>query len=288
LCLEVGHTRIKAALLPECPELEDLKKIETISLRSKPWLKQNIRLLFTQSENNPLMPLLAANPSKISLSIFGSEKNSKYPSGEIDDFPDNLEELLEETVGHGVTIERDTNAWAIGALEYLKLKSQKPAFPCLAITLGTGVGVVLIEDEHTIKTIEFWTMPWPFPRLRLLVEDRLRDPVLALCKKHLDALFEGEEFLDEGMVAYQPAYNRQFNAFIEDISEHLHTLFGCSIRSVFVGGGHSRFIKPSESLILLDPETLQADGVSPDIIQLQGCLRGCYPPFLSTQIYTSE
>lgn len=291
LCVEVGHSRIKAALLPEHPTLEDLKKVDSVSVKSKPWLKENIVSLFVQSKENPINHLLKANPKKISLSVFGSEKNSKYPVGELDDLPENLHELLQKKTGCFITIERDTNSWAIGALEYLRLKSQQPIFPCLAITLGTGVGVVLMENEDTIKTIEFFTMPWPFPKMGSIIEEKMEAPVLVLCKKYLDSLFGGEEFLDKGMVAYRQKYNAHFRSFVEDISSHTFTLFKCPISSVLVGGGHSRFIDTSAcaplSLYLLNPQTLQTEGISPDIVQLLGCVKKVSSSHLSTYIYPS-
>lgn len=275
LCVEIGHSRIKAGILPLNPSLEELRSVKTVESVSPPWLGQNIKSLFSE-KSSPLQPLLISNPSTLSLSIFGTEKYSKYPSGKVDDYPDNLEALIASSFGDFFYVERDTNAWALGALEYLNLQGKKPEYPCLAITLGTGVGLVLIENEDTIKTIEFWTMPWGFSKLEEMSANVVNEPVLILGKIFLAKFFRGENNIDEGMKEYRGKYNAHFWAFIEDIGSHIEPLFGCKISSVLVGGGNSRFIDSLNTplpLHLLNPQLLEKDGISPDIVQLLGCVK---------------
>lgn len=275
LCVEVGHSRIKAGILPLNPSLEELRSVKTVESISPPWLGQNIKALFSD-KTSPLQPLLISKPSTLSLSIFGTEKYSKYPSGKVDDYPDNLEALIASSFGDPFYVERDTNAWALGALEYLNLQGEEPTYPCLAITLGTGVGLVLIENENTIKTIEFWTMPWRFPKLEAMSANFVKEPVLILGKNFLAQFFHGEDKIDEGMKDYRGKYNAHFWAFIEDVGSHIERMFGCKISSVLVGGGNSRFIDSSDTplpLHLLNPQLLEKDGISPDIIQLLGCIK---------------
>ncbi len=275
LCVEIGHSRVKACMLPVNPTLEELRLIETIENVSSPWLGQNIKHLFL-NDKSPLYPILITKPTTLSLSIFGTEKYSKYPSGKVDDYPDNLEELLSYSFGDSFHIERDTNAWAIGALEYLALHKKTPEYPCLAVTLGTGVGLVLIENKNTIRTIEFWTMPWKFPKLEPLSVNFVKEPVLILGKNYLAEFFHGENNIDEGMKEYKGKYNKHFWTFVEDVNTHIEEMFGYKISSVLVGGGNSRFIKASKTplpLYLLNPQLLKKDGISPDIIQLLGCIK---------------
>ncbi len=223
-----------------------------------------------------MQSLLSSEPAVLSISIFGTEKYSKCPSGKIDDYPDNLEELITASFRGPYYIERDTNAWALGALEYLSLVSKQPEFPCLAITLGTGIGIILIENATTIKTIEFCTMPWIFPNLKHLTTNLVHEPVLVLGKNFLVHFFHGETHIDEGMKRYRKTYNSHFWAFVDDVSLNIEQMFGCKIASVIVGGGNSRFIDAFNTplpLYLLNPQSLEKEGVSPDIIQLLGCVR---------------
>lgn len=275
LCVEIGHSRIKAGVLPINPSLEELRSVKTVESISPPWLGQNIKSLFL-ARTSPLQPLLISKPSVLSLSIFGTEKYSKYPSGRIDDYPDNLEELITSSFGDAFSVERDTNAWALGALEYLKLHGTELRYPCLAVTLGTGVGLVLIENETTIKTIEFWTMPWLFPKLGPMSARFVSDPVLILGKNFLVQFFGGEDKVDEGMKEYRRKYNLHFWAFIEDVNLHIERMFGYKASCILVGGGNSRFITSLNTplpLHLLSPQLLEKDGISPDIIQLLGCVK---------------
>lgn len=275
LCVEIGHSRIKAGILPLNPSLQELRTIQTIESASQPWLGQNIGHLFSQN-SSPLHSLLLSEPIVLSISIFGTEKYSKCPSGNIDDYPDNLEELMAASFNGPYSIERDTNAWALGALEYLSLQSKQPEYPCLAITLGTGIGIVLIENATTMKTIEYCTMPWIFPNLKPLTTNLVHEPVLVLGKNFLAQIFQGEMHIDEGMKQYREKYNSYFWAFVKDASLNIDQMFGCKIASVLVGGGNSRFIDALNTplpLYLLNPQSLEKEGVSPDIIQLLGCVK---------------
>ncbi|HSX13121.1 MAG TPA: ROK family protein [Chlamydiales bacterium] len=287
LCLEIGHTRIKAANLPRTVTLKNLQNVQTLAFPSKPWLDK-LNLLFIKFQDNPLSPLFNERPSRISISIFGPlYDNKRMPFNEKMGIPKNIKEVLQRETDYEVLLETDSVSWAIGALEYLKMKLQQPKFPCLAITLGTGVGMALIENEHKIHAIEIWCMDCSFPRMRTLTD--LRCPPSVLGKKHLDNLFNGEQFTDEKMVDYRSTYNKQFEAFVEDVCEYVQTLFSQTISTVLIGGGYSRFIEISEnaprSTIVLNPQALQEDGVSPDIIPLLGCQRTCQENRFATSTY---
>jgi len=288
LCIEVGHTRIKAAILPQKPTLQGLKNSKTFAYPSKPWLQQNLEKLFQKNRASPLYALLHKNPSAISLSIFGPiYDHSRYDLGKPHSIvPVNLKEVLEKELGRELHIESDSVSWAIGALEYLKLHSEKLPLPSLAITLGTGIGVALIENANSVVAIELWAKPIPLPRLELLTDKRPAHRVFG--KKYLDTLFKGEEFVDEGMISYSRTYNQQLMACIEDLSAYLSDLFSIPISSVIIGGGYSRFIDLSSEereIRLLHPQKLSQEGLSPDIIQLLGCLRQAQKDPLHTWTY---
>lgn len=294
LCVEVGHTRIKSALLPKDPTLEDLKKIKTFSCLSKPWLNKNVEQLFKKSKQNPLNKALAAKPSEISLSIFGPVYDKKiHGGGEKSGVSSNLQEILQKVAPTKIRVEADSVSWAIGALEFLKLQSQAIQYPCLAITFGTGPGVALIEDPHTVSAIEVWIMDLPFTRLKPLAEPygKSDHPYGMFLKKFLDELAGGEKNLDEKMRTYRGEFNRQIEAFAEDVCESVQSLFPSlhKIQTILVGGGLSRFIDLKiRSAIIFNPQFLEQLGVSPDIIQLLGCHRMCREDPIVTKTYPSH
>ena len=164
LCLEVGHTRIKAMKFPlQVTSVDDLKEIQTHTALSAPWLNQNLHTLFKKEYGSPLETLLEGQSTQIALSIFGPlYENRFHGAPEKMGVPKNIKEVLEQETGYKFQIECDSIAWAIGALQYLSLKSQKVALPCLVITLGTGPGVALIENENRATAVEIWAMNYPF------------------------------------------------------------------------------------------------------------------------------
>lgn len=295
LCVEVGNTRIKACVLPNYNlTLEDLKKAKTIAFPSEPWLKQNIDQLFKKSIKTPLNDLLNTNPSKISLSIFGPIYNKRiHGCGVRSGLFDNLQEVIKKQIPCEIEIENDTVSWAMGALEYLQLQSQIIDFPCIAITFGTYIGVALVENSHKVSNIEICAMSPVYTRLKPFAQScNLQGfPVEILEKKHIDAVSGGEVNTEEKMKTYRSEFNLQVQAFIDDISEHLQTIFSSlsKIKSVLVGGGYSRYINTlncsAYTSFILSPQAFSAQGIAQDIIQLLGCQRMYQEEGISTQTH---
>jgi hypothetical protein len=295
LCVEVGNARTKACILPNYDlTLEDLRKVKTMAFPSGPWLKQNIDQLFNKSSKTPLYDLLSTNPSRISLSIFGPIYNKRiHGCGVRNGVFENLHEIIQKQVPCKIQIESDAVSWAIGALEYLQLQSQTVHFPCVAITFGTYIGIALVENPHEISAIEIWAMSPDYTRLKPFAQSyNLQEfPVAILLKKHIETVSGGEAYIDEKMKTYRPEFNLHVRAFIDDISEHMQKIFPSipEIKSVFIGGGYSRFIDPlncsAYTSFILSPQALTAQGIAPDIIQLLGCQRMCYKDNISTQTY---
>lgn len=295
LCIDVGHTRFKAANLILPITLGQIRKIKTIEGSSIPWLKSNLHLLFKQSTAAPLSSLLNQHLDMISLSLFGPILNhSHHLYWAYNGISEHLKESLEKEASCRVMIESDALSWAIGALEYLKfnLESTSIHFPCLAVTLGTGVGVALIENANKIIAIEIWAMNPFYPKLsQFLTYSDLDSPRRLLEKEFLEKISTGEKKIDEKMETYRSTYNQHFQAFLDDICKELEGNFCLPkpILSILVGGGFSRFINDLNSnirnTIILNPKHLKERGLSPDIVPLLGCLRNCQMPQISTTTY---
>lgn len=294
LCIEVGHTRFKATTMVTPLTLKSLKATQIIVGRSAPWLQQNLYLLFTKSLDSPLSPFLEKRPDMVSLSIFGPISNrSKHVFWQKARLPEHLKDSLQNTTSRRVMIDGDAVSWAIGALEYLKLNSAQVTFPCLALTLGTGVGAALIGNVDQIKAIEIWIMDPSYPRLGkyAVTKNSLKSPRQLLEKAFLDKISGGEEFTDIKMKTYRPEYNLHFQAFVEDACEEIEKKLQLQnkILSVLVGGGYSRFIDEpkdkSRTTFVLNPQKLIKEGFLPDIVQLLGCLRHCHMPAIRTDTY---
>lgn len=291
LCVEVGWQRIKAALIPQNVKYEELKKIATISAPSAMWLNANFPILFKKTLPNPLTPLLKESFSTISLSISGPVyEDGFHPDLGKRGIPENLKDACEELAHCNVIVENDVVCWAIGTQEYLTLKSEPLKFPYLAITFGTGIGTALVLDEKTVYGIEITYTDFPFSRLKFLCCEQTFTPTFtphrALGKPFFDWKLGRREFTDQEVAPYLEIYNNRFQAFIEDFVGNLEELFDIKIRDILIGGGYSRFIEIPEKfsrsiiqgtvvprIISLKPQILVSEGISPDIIQLLGCLR---------------
>jgi|GEM_PF-4439126 len=293
LCVEVGHTRFKAAILPQYPTFEELQKTKTYSGLSHPWLKGNLEQLFKPSKENPLNELLSTRISEISLSIFGPIYDHKiHGCGTQETVSANLHETLQKDISAKLRIESDSVSWATGAVEFLKLTSHSIQYPALALTFGTGPGVALIENPETIHAIEIWVMSPAYSRLKPLAKPHGQEsrPYRLFQTKFLSQISGGESNVNEKMKTYGGEFNAQVKAFSEDVREYVQTLFPSlpKIETFLIGGGVSRFIDSnSPSSIVLNPQFLEKQGVSPDIIQLLGCERMCEEAPLITNTHPS-
>lgn len=293
LCIEVGHTRFKATLISYPTTVKELKATKTIAGLSAPWLQNNFSSLFARSIQSPLSELFAREPNGVSLSLFGPISNHMQNVFWHGKFPENLKLSLENATSRPVMIDGDAVSWAIGAMEYLKSESSEMTFPCLAVTLGTGYGIALINGVGEVRAIEFWAMNVFYKRLsQFLTDPNLRTPGHMLSKYFLDGIAGGEEFLDQKMESYRSTFNEHFQAFVSDACEEIEAKLELSkpISCVLVGGGHSRFIDTAEGdrkMEVLSPQRLTESGFSPDIIQLLGTLRSCQTPTILTSTYPS-
>lgn len=282
LCVEVGWQRIKAAILPNDVTYEKLKSIQTITAPSTMWLNANFPLLFKITLPNPISPLLKEPHAKASLSISGPVVDNRYhPDLGRRGIPVDLKTACEKIAHSEVVVENDVICWAIGCQELLKLQSKPPKFPFLALTLGTGVGSALALDENTIYNIELNYIDCSFSRLKFLTREQPFNPRFtphrALGKPYFDWKMGRREFKDHEVAPFLFNYNNRFQAFIEDVVEGMEKLFSIKVQDILIGGGYSRFIEVPEnyaySIILMKPQILKEEGISPDIIQLLGCLR---------------
>ncbi|MDB6081856.1 MAG: hypothetical protein JWO53_1128 [Chlamydiia bacterium] len=293
LCVEVGGTRIKAAVLPQEPTLEQLREVVVLSSLTDGWLSKKVPLLFSAgSTDSPLLQIQIPY-SKVSLSIAGTiVENRIFWDSRSKGVPQQLKLACEEESQCTATLDNDAVSWAKGSLEYQRVTSQEFPFPSLAITLGTGVGVALIQDKDSIYNIEMSYTDCPFSRLKELTKNQPL-PLSnrwsthgALGNRFFQWVFKEKAFTDEEMLPYLTEYNERFQACVQDLREHLDKMFSITIASFTIGGGNSRFLTIPSSfplpVLLLAPQILKAAKLSGDIIQLLGCLRP-----LSTKVYPS-
>lgn len=282
LCVEITGKQVYATFLAQNPTLSDLKK-SVFSFNSKPYFPY-IQNLFIQSEDNPLTILLNQAHSSVSASIFGP---LYFADGFIDvtnkKIPRNFVQLCRSSCSHPIIFHTDTICWARGCLEYLTLKSVQDGrilsieHPFLAVILKGGVGVALIEKDK-ISAIEIPYIGCNFPLLEKLCVEQGQsfdhfDVHQALGNRFFDWTIKKKEFHKEEVAEFLDLYNERFTVFIKEIKDFINTKFNCDIKTIFVGGEKAQFIYHSNIACILNDHALKDDNISPEMIQLLGCLK---------------
>jgi hypothetical protein len=284
LCVDIGGTRIKAAILHPDITLEELQGISTLAFESKEWLNEDISRLFSPDTPGNLYEKIGVKYDEVSIGVRGPVKDGAYCVVPKEHLPREMKQKCQEAAKCPVFLECDTGIWARGALYWQSLIKQNISFPCLGITLGTGIGVVLISAPDDIINIEISVIDSPFERLCKLTKNQPLKQEYGRPAPH-DAigmpffLWSQKErpFFKPQLV--QTEYNARILAFIKDMQAYLTDKLGIEISSIMMGGGNSRLIIPQDleselnkRIVLLSPDNIAKYGVSFDIISLLGCL----------------
>lgn len=283
LCLEIGGTRIKACVLKDISSYTQLLSVRTYTTETQLFLSKNkISEIFKKTALNPLLPCLeSASYSAIAVSLKGPvTSDGQFKGNTVFDVSKDLPAICREQGISAFSLQNDAVSWAAGALAYQTMKGHPVLFPCLAVTLGTGVGVAYCQDQDTIIDIEvsLTTEECPFTRLKKFTEGQpvpYWSPHKALGMDYFSWRFAAKPFQDEAMVPYLSDYNQRFQLLIEELISFVEKQFGNTQLSLMIGGGNSRFIRIPDSLpvkqtLLLSPAHLKTEGLSPEIIQLLG------------------
>lgn len=284
LCVDIGATRVKAAVLYPEISLEELQEISTIEFNSEGWLNESLPQIFNPSVPESLIQRIKCPFNRISFGITGLIMDSRTYILPERGIPYHLKQKCEEEAGVECFAETDTVIWTRGAMHWQKLIGQKITFPCLGITLGTGIGIVVLRSATDTPLLQTSLFDVPFKRFRHLCKDQTIEGTYDRLNRHEligipffewaknQKFFESEEQINE-------EYNLRIIAFLEDMKEFLKNDLNININSIMIGGGNSRFIslkdlqtKLNSQIILLSPQHISQFGISPDIISLLGCL----------------
>ncbi len=277
-CVDIGGTRAKFGLLPrKITNLSQLQAVVTKECEGGYELRKKVPAIFKESEG-PFAPFLKQTRA-ISLSLLGPFDGS---GNYLDDnnslgYPRNFKGLCSQVTGCEVAVNNDAISFAKGAYKYQKLKKEPIAFPCLVLTLGTGVGVALIKGKKSYVSVELARGGWTFTQLEKTVKEQEGEQKKAQIPNSSVHSLLGRHFvawIDATAPEKKASY---YQARVQALSRDLSAVLKVQIASVVVGGGNSRFIKASDAFtgkaIILNPSSLQQDQVSQDIIPLLGCLQ---------------
>lgn len=284
LCVDIGGTRIKAAVLHPEITLQELQGVSTIALESKEWLNEDIPQLFSPNFPGNLHEKIGIKYDEVSMCVRCPIMDGTYCVVPKEHLPREIKQQCQEAAKCPVVVECDAGTWARGALYWQGLIKQNVLFPCLGITLGTGIGVALISAPDDIINIEISVIDTPFERLFDLAKGQPLKQEYGRPAPH-DAigmpyfLWSKKERPSHDFQLIQKEFNARILAFIKDMQDYLRNKLGIEMRSIMIGGGNSRLLisqdlekELEKEIILLDPNNIAKYGVSFDIVSLLGCL----------------
>lgn len=166
LCVDIGGTRIKAALLDEPLDATSLSRQRVVVRRSLGWLNAHLPRLFSREDPASLLadPRLSGDVSRVAVAVPGPVVGGRFRRDDLD-VPRDLRRVLSEQAGVPVTLARDADAW-MGGFDVLCRRIGRPlAHPAIAVVLGTGVGLSATDEEGRVRSLEIAAWTTPFEKL---------------------------------------------------------------------------------------------------------------------------
>jgi len=160
LCIDIGGTRIKSAVIPENPSLEQVKMIPPYPIRTLGWLNSSLPELLKPGAWPGMAIHYEKNPyDRISISVPGPvDVHGNFYRPDLTDgsakVPKQLKKAFEDASGKPVRLINDAAAWMFGFLRYKALIVEKIEYPALIFTFGTGVGVATATEPEVIRSFE--------------------------------------------------------------------------------------------------------------------------------------
>ncbi len=172
LCIDIGGTRIKSAVFPEKPSLEQVKTTAPLAIRTLGWLNHSLPDLLKPDHWAGLASHYehkGVSYDRIAVSVPGPvDEQGCFDRADLVDGPAKIQKrlrnALEEAAGKPVTLIKDADAWMLGFLRYAALIEENFKYPALILAFGTGVGVSAATGPDTIHSIEISRCPvtaWP-------------------------------------------------------------------------------------------------------------------------------
>lgn len=278
LCIDIGQTRIKAAVLKDdVASLDDLRKAKSHVVPTLGWLNASFPRLIDESYwpsltyNHPIEPferLAITVPTKVvdgrihaasPLLKWGMPQDPAVALQRHADLP-----------ALRIRIANDAHAWLQGAIAYCDLARKPFAFPCALIAVGTGIAFAVAESAERFEVVEFaderidWTPLRKEADITAEVYEMLGVPFF-------DAVRRDHKDWDFAHIC--EVYTRRFTVFLNIVMRRWQ------FRTLFIGGGHANYLHrsdirtetPVDHVIALRGRNRDID-IDADLIPLLGLL----------------
>ncbi len=238
LCIDVGGTRIKAAVLPERLTDSVLAGQPVCVLGSLGWLNRSLPELL--SPDNPFslvnQPGVAADYDAVAIGVPGPVVDGRFLRTDLD-VPEELGREFQCFTDKPVSVVKDADAWTIGAATWTLRADQEIVYPALGLTLGTAAGVSLALGPDRFRSLEVSAMAVHFAeteRASGYAIDQNWKVHHVLGNPFFEWVRADKRHWTRRRV--QQEYSKRVVAFLRDLRSCL------TLRSVLLGGGNAVFV----------------------------------------------
>ena len=249
LCIDVGGTRIKAAVLPRDLEFSKLKKIPLVAMRTLGWLNQSLPEILSDRNWASLVLRLpdAEFYDEIAIAVPGPVRNGRFFREDLL-VPRELLKAFQEWTDKRVYLYEDAYAWAIGAMTLQSMQEKAIEFPALVLAFGTGVGCAVACGPEQFVSVELSEWPHGFSKL----ESTSKHPVSPAYQVHQILGKPFFEWVDRSHQEWtydiiREEFSQRVASMVQDMTGPLadRSIRGHrigSLRTLIVGGGNAEFV----------------------------------------------
>lgn len=288
LCIDIGGTRIKSAVLPQYPDIQQARNAPHMVVRTLGWLNQSLPSLLDPNH----WPSLAAYYKKIdidydsvAISVPGVVENGIFMRSDLVSKPScvprNLLSAMQNKAGCPLTLIKDADAWMMGYQSYSRALGINVHYPALLLAFGTGFGIAVAADSNTVYSIEAGDMSvtnwnnvfqasghhfsqgWEIHR----IVGRSFFDWVDHHKKHWDHTRIRDEF------------SKRVKAALEDILPWIEKRLGKRVQTVALAGGNAEYVSvrvlesTGRTIVSLTDRLSKLD---PDLITVMGVAASTY------------
>ena len=283
ICIDIGGTRIKAAILRYNIDLLELRNTKVKVSKSLGWLNSSLPEIISKThpasifQQNSNLDDYDAISISVPVQVIndGSEICGHYV--EKRGLPRDLKRSFENQSNCNVTIMNDAICWLSGALNYCKLCEMEIEYPCLFIALGTSVGIGYSKQIDITQNLELSNHHHYFSHLSQTSEQLVNTGGkvhACLGEKYFASIKNDHK--DWTYLNIKADFTNRIIALLLDIKDKNIVDFA-ELRTIFIGGGNADYVdsnilrnKLEKHLFMLTPNNLQ---INPDLIPLLGQIK---------------
>ena len=291
LCIDIGGTRIKSAVLPEHPTFDDVQKAPRMVVRTLGWLNHSLPKLLDPGH----WPSLASHYHKqgikydaVALSVpgiidgGGLFKRADLVNGPAQ-VPENLLSALKESAGCPVSVVKDADAWMMGFQVYERQIGINSEFPAVLMAFGTGFGISAASSSTYVASIEVGARPSrSWQRLATASGYNITEcwHIHRIIGRPFFEYVENER-KDWDHIRIRDEYSKRVNAALNDILPWIEVNMGAAIRTVVLAGGNAEYVSVrslSENGRRIISLTDRLSTLPPDLITVLGVESASHRP----------